>query len=178
MLHHLFFVYSVSHIFHHFFSLSLYIMYINTDLYHWFNRGFPFIYRNTWRYWFGKMSTFNWNLLSVVHSLDTVKVVAKSNRACQFRINNLKNSTKYSFKCCQYRKYPLCNYELKATVSDDDPNSITVMCRNCHNHEYRTETSRVPSPIRQSVSKYVHVGLTVSQIRASLDLDQFISSYW
>jgi hypothetical protein len=56
-------------------------------------------------------------------------------------------------------------------VSDDDPNSITVMCRNCHNHEYRTETSRVPSPIRQSVSKYVHVGLTVPQIRASLDLE-------
>ncbi|CAF2641136.1 unnamed protein product [Rotaria sp. Silwood2] len=103
------------------------------------------------------MSTLNWSLLSIVHSLDEVKVVAKSNGVCQYRINNLKNSTKYSFKCCQYRKYPLCNYELKATVPDDDPNSITVMFRNTHNHEYRAETTRLPSPVRQSVSKYVHI---------------------
>ncbi len=89
------------------------------------------------------MSTLNWNLLSVIHSLDEVKVVAKSNGLCQCRINNLKNSTKYSFKCCQYRKYLLCNYELKATVPDDDPNSITVRFRNSHNHEYRTETARL-----------------------------------
>ncbi|CAF2805237.1 unnamed protein product [Rotaria sp. Silwood2] len=88
------------------------------------------------------MSTLNWSLLSIVHSLDEVKVVAKSNG---------------SFKCCQYRKYPLCNYELKATVPDDDPNSITVMFRNTHNHEYRAETTRLPSPVRQSVSKYVHI---------------------
>jgi hypothetical protein len=53
------------------------------------------------------MSTSNWNLLSIVHSLDDIKAVAKSNSMCQYRINNLKNSTKYSFKCGQYRKYPL-----------------------------------------------------------------------
>ena len=76
------------------------------------------------------MSTLNWSVLSIVHSLDEVKVVAKSNGVCRYRINNLKNCTKYSFKCCQYRKYPLCNYELKATVPDNDLNNITVMFRN------------------------------------------------
>jgi hypothetical protein len=40
------------------------------------------------------------------------------------------------------------------------------MFRNAHNHEYR-----LPSPVRQSVSKYVHVGLKESQIRSSLLLD-------
>ena len=65
----------------------------------------------------------------------------------------------------------MCNYELKATVSDDDPTSITVMYRNAHTHEYRAETSRLPSPIRKTMSKYVHVGLGESQIRALLELE-------
>jgi hypothetical protein len=69
------------------------------------------------------MSTLNWNLLTIVHSLDDVKPVAKANGVCQCRMSNLRNSTKYSFKGSQYRKYSLCNYELKATVPDDDPNS-------------------------------------------------------
>ena len=57
---------------------------------------------------------------------------------------------------------------LRQTVPDDDRNLITIMFRNTHNHEYRAEISRLPSPVRQSVSKYVHVGLTESQIRSSL----------
>jgi hypothetical protein len=117
------------------------------------------------------MATLNWNLLSKVQSLDEVKAIAKSNGVCQCRVNNLKNCTKYSFKCCQYRKYSLCNYEIKATVQDDDPHSITIMYRNAHNHEYRAETTRLPSPVRQNVSKYVHVGLTESQIRALIELE-------
>ncbi|CAF0725488.1 unnamed protein product [Rotaria sordida] len=63
----------------------------------------------------------------IVHSFDDVKVVAKSNGVCQYRISNPKSSTKYSFKCCQYRKYPLSNHEIKATVPDDDPNSIALI---------------------------------------------------
>jgi hypothetical protein len=117
------------------------------------------------------MSTSGWNLLCVVHSLDEVKTVAKSNGVCQCRINNLVNSTKYSFKCSQYRKYALCNYELKATVPDDDPNLITIMSRNNHNHEYRSETSRLPSSVRDSVSKYVEIRLTKPQIHSSLLFD-------
>jgi hypothetical protein len=107
----------------------------------------------------------------LVHSLDEVKTVAKSNGVCQCRINNLANSTKYSFKCSQYRKYALCNYELKATVPDNDPNLITIMSRNTHNHEYRSKTSLLPSPVRDSVSKYVEIGLTKSQIHSSLLFD-------
>jgi hypothetical protein len=57
------------------------------------------------------------------------------------------------------------------TVPDDHPNSITIMFRNTHNHEYRNETSRLPSPVRESVSKYVNIGLTEAQIRSSLRFD-------
>ncbi|CAF1509547.1 unnamed protein product, partial [Didymodactylos carnosus] len=50
-------------------------------------------------------------------------------------------------------------------VPDDDPKSITVMFKDAHNHDDRNQTSRVPSPVRQSVSKYVGIGLTEAQIR-------------
>ncbi|CAF0776103.1 unnamed protein product [Rotaria sp. Silwood1] len=114
------------------------------------------------------MSKSNWILLCVVNSIDDVKAVAKSHNVCQYRTNNLKDHSKYSFKCSQYRKYLSCNYELKAVVSDDDPNSITVMFKNTHNHSDRNQTSRLPTPLRQSVSKYVRAGLTEPQIRSSL----------
>ena len=104
-------------------------------------------------YSFLNMSTLNWSELAVVHSLDEVRILSKSNGVCQYRTTNLKNSTKYSFKCSEYRKYPLCNYEVKATVPDDDPTSITVMSKSSHKHEFRNETSRLPSPVRDTVSK-------------------------
>ena len=117
------------------------------------------------------MSTLNWPLLSTVHSFDEVKVLTKSNGAYRYRIGSLKSSTKYSFKCSEYRKYPLYNYEIKATVPDDDSNSTTVIPRNTHKHEYRNGAFHLPSPIRHSVSKYVHIDLSESEIRSTLLLD-------
>ncbi|CAF5177622.1 unnamed protein product, partial [Rotaria sp. Silwood1] len=48
-------------------------------------------------------------------------------------------------------------------VPDDNPNSITVMFKNTHNHSDCNQTFRLPSPLRQSVSQYVRAGLTESQ---------------
>ncbi|CAF2365703.1 unnamed protein product [Rotaria sp. Silwood2] len=45
------------------------------------------------------------------------------------------------------------------------------MFRDTHNHEYRNQTSRLPSPIRQTVSKYVDIGMTTTQIRSSVSID-------
>ncbi|CAF3790012.1 unnamed protein product [Rotaria sp. Silwood1] len=102
------------------------------------------------------MSQSNWILLCVVNSRDDVKAVAKSHNVCQYRTNNLKDHAKYSFK---------------SVVPDDDPNSITIMFKNTHNHSDRNQTFRLPSPLRQSVSQYVRAGLTESQIRSSLSID-------
>ena len=117
------------------------------------------------------MSTLDWSPLSIVHAFDEVRVLTKSSGVCQNLISKLKSSTKYSFKCSKYRKYPLCNYEIRATVPDDDPTSITMMLRNTHKHKFRNRKSHVPSPTRHSVSKCVHIGLSKSQIRSTLLLD-------
>ncbi len=50
------------------------------------------------------MLTSNWVLLSIIHSLDEITAVARSHGVYRNRINNLKNSTKYSFKSGQYHK--------------------------------------------------------------------------
>ena len=54
---------------------------------------------------------------------------------------------------------------MKAVVNDDDQDAIIVMSRNIHSHEIRNETTRLPSPVRESVSKYVNAGLSQPQIR-------------
>ncbi len=74
-------------------------------------------------------------------------------------------------KCSEYRNYPLCFYELKATVADDNPNLMAMMFRNTHNHENHNETSRIPSPVKQTVSKYVTAGLSQPQIRSLLAIE-------
>ena len=93
--------------------------------------------------------------------------------ACQYRRSDLKNRKKYSFKCNEYRKYPLCSYEIHIIVPDYDPSLVTIMSRNTHEHHQkeRNPTTRLPSPLRQTVSKYVLCGLSQSQIKLSLVQD-------
>ncbi|CAF3421632.1 unnamed protein product [Rotaria sp. Silwood2] len=45
------------------------------------------------------------------------------------------------------------------------------MFKDIHNHEQRNQTSRLPSPVRQSVEKYVGIGLNEAQIRSSISID-------
>lgn len=45
------------------------------------------------------------------------------------------------------------------------------MFKDGHNHELRNATTRLPSPIRQSISKYVKFNLTQGQIKTDLSLD-------
>ncbi|CAF1257415.1 unnamed protein product [Didymodactylos carnosus] len=59
------------------------------------------------------------------------------------------------------------------TVPDSNPQSVIIMSRNEHEHEQgeRNPTTRLPSPIRKSVSKYVKCGLSQTQIKSSLVQD-------
>ncbi|CAF0792096.1 unnamed protein product [Didymodactylos carnosus] len=58
-------------------------------------------------------------------------------------------------------------------VPDSNPQSLVIMSRNEHKHEQkeRNPTTRLPSPIRKSVSTYVKYGLSQTQIKSSLGQD-------
>ncbi|CAF3716596.1 unnamed protein product [Rotaria socialis] len=120
------------------------------------------------------MSSKQWTLLYTAQSYEEAKDLAKSRfNVCQNRRSDLNDQTKYSFKCSEYRKYPLCHFQIKIIVPDNNMNSITIMSKNEHEHEQneRNTTTRLPSPIRESISNYVKCGLSQPQIKASLILN-------
>ena len=72
------------------------------------------------------MSKQEWQLLLTVKSYEEAVVLVKSQfNVCRYRRSDLKNRTNYSFKCNEYRKYPLCSYEVQMIVPDYDPSSVT-----------------------------------------------------
>ena len=112
------------------------------------------------------MATEEWNILCSAKSYEEAASLVKSGHdVCQFRRSDLKDRTKYSFKCSHYWKYPLCRFEIQIIVPDDH-GSITILSRNTHQHneEEKNPTTRLPSPIRQCVSKCVLSGMSESQI--------------
>ena len=117
------------------------------------------------------MTTEQWTVLSTsAKSFDeTASTIKSQHQVCQFRRSDLKDRTKYSFKCNQYRKYPLCQFEIQIIVSDDDE-LITILSRNTHQHkeEEKNPTTRLPSPIRQCVSQCVQSRMSESQIKTFL----------
>jgi len=117
------------------------------------------------------MSTKEWTLIYTAQSYDEAKDFAKSRfNVCQYRRSDLNNHTKYSFKCSEYRKYPLCSFEIKIIVPDNNMDHVTIISRNLHEHEEneRNTTTRLPSPIRKCVSNNVKCGLSQSQILYSI----------
>ena len=102
---------------------------------------------------------------------DEFKAVAKLNDVYHYRINNIKNAEKYSFKCSKYRNYALCICKLKTVLPDDYFNLIIAMLRNAGNYEYCAETSRLPCPVQQSITKCLRIGLTEFQICSSLQYE-------
>ena len=117
------------------------------------------------------MSNEEYELLKFVNTFDEVDTIVKEHQVSKYRTSNLINQTKYSYRCSHYRKYPLCRYEIQVYVPDYNPCSIRLTFKNSHYHDYRSTTSRLPSPVRQSVAKYVKCNLTLSQIKSTIALD-------
>jgi hypothetical protein len=101
------------------------------------------------------MSNEDYQLLKIVETLDEANTIVKQHQMSKYRRSNLSKSTKYSYRCSHYWKYPLCRYEIQVYVPDDNSRIIKLMFKNSHYHEQRNITSRLPSPVRDSVAKYV-----------------------
>ncbi|CAF1646761.1 unnamed protein product [Rotaria magnacalcarata] len=115
------------------------------------------------------MPSKQWTLLYTAQSYEEAKDLAKSRfNVCQNRRSDLNDPTKYSFKYSEHRKYPLCHFQIKIIVPDNNVNSITIMSKTEHEQNERNATTRLPSPIRESISTYGKCGLSQSQIKASL----------
>ncbi len=69
-------------------------------------------------------------------------------------------------RCSKYRKYPECDFQVKAIFSD--AGGITVSTSNAHNHAHRVSTTRAPSPVREIVINAAAAGLSQIQTRRAV----------
>ncbi|CAF2161700.1 unnamed protein product [Rotaria magnacalcarata] len=121
------------------------------------------------------MPSKQWTLLYTAQSYEEAKDLAKSHfNVCQNRRSDLNDQTKYSFKGSKYRKYPLCRFQIKIIVPDNNMNFITIMSKTEHEQNERNPTTRLPSLIHESISNYVKGGLSQPQIKASLIINSVI----
>jgi len=111
------------------------------------------------------------HLLNTSTSIDDANSIVHQLGLSKYCTSNLRNGTKYSYRCSQYRKYPSCRYEVQAYVPDNSSTLITLTYKNAHSHEQRNITTRLPSPVRQSLNKYVTCQLTQGQIKNALSID-------
>ncbi|CAF4627714.1 unnamed protein product, partial [Didymodactylos carnosus] len=85
---------------------------------------------------------------------------------CKNRTEQFIGGLSITYKCSQYRKYPLCEYELKAKQSSDG--IFTIYASNSHSHNERNQTTRVPSPVRDNIRLMYENGLTLVQIKKAV----------
>lgn len=61
-----------------------------------------------------------------------------------------------TFRCSEYRKYPMCDFQMKTISSDNGEKR--VLTSNAHNHDYRLPTTRAASTVREIVKQAAAAG--------------------
>ena len=82
------------------------------------------------------------------------------------RTEGIEAGEKVIYRCSKYRKYPECDFQVKAIFSD--AGGITVSTSNAHNHAHRVSTTRAPSPVREIVINAAAAGLSQIQTRRAV----------
>ncbi|CAF2642268.1 unnamed protein product [Rotaria sp. Silwood2] len=117
------------------------------------------------------MSREEYKFLNIAKTLEEANALVQQLDVSKYRTSGLRDGTKYSYRCRFYRKYPLCRYEVQIYIPDNEFDMIKLMYKNAHCHEQRNVTGRLPSPVRESVNKYVTCQLTQGQIKNALSID-------
>jgi hypothetical protein len=71
-----------------------------------------------------------------------------------------------TYRWSKYRKYPDCDFQVKAILNDDG--EIIVSTSNAHNHDHRASTTRAPSPVREIVKNSAAAGRSQGQTRRAM----------
>ena len=98
-----------------------------------------------------------YEISNIVKMLDEDNIILKRSNVSKYETLYLSNSTEYSYRCKNYRKYPLCKFQMQITIEDINPTAIKLMYKGTQDHEQRNTTTRKPLPARQCVSKYAGI---------------------
>ena len=117
------------------------------------------------------MQNDQYQILNIVKTLNEAKIILEEHNVSKYQTSNLSNSTKLSYRCRNYRKYPLCKFEIQVIIEDTPSTTIKLMYKNSHYHQHHNPTTRASSSVREMVSKFVHCKLTQNQIKNLLAID-------
>ena len=117
------------------------------------------------------MQNDQYQILNIVKTLNEAKIILEEHNVSKHRTSNLSNSTKFSNRCGNSRKYPLCKFEIQVVIEDTPSTTIKLMYKNSRCHQHRNPTTRESSPVREMVSKFVDCNLTQNQIKNLLTID-------
>ncbi|CAF1484115.1 unnamed protein product, partial [Didymodactylos carnosus] len=106
-----------------------------------------------------------WNEVLLCDNESDLSDFIKDQQVCVYRKETFNTGTSITYKCSQYKKYPLCQFQLKAKESSD---GYQVYSSEAHNHHTRAQTSRLPSPVRHNIVLMTDTGLTARQIQKAV----------
>ncbi len=93
--------------------------------------------------------------------------LAKCHNVSVYRKEHFKNFETITFRCSQYRRFTKCQYQVKVKVFHDG--IYQVFSSQHHEHE-TLETSIVPVEIRSIIRDLALNGLSVGQIRKTMEV--------
>ena len=77
------------------------------------------------------MSREEYKFLNAAKTLDEANALVQQLNISKYRTSDLRDGTKYSYRCRFYRKYPLCRYEIQIYVPDNEFVIIKLMYKKC-----------------------------------------------
>ncbi|CAF3926247.1 unnamed protein product [Rotaria sordida] len=111
------------------------------------------------------MSRRTWHeCLSSTSENDIVSFI-KENNVSTYRTEHFQVGKTITYRCTEYRKHPLCRFQLKSRESN---NKFTLFRSESHDHSQRNDITRLKSPVRDIVRQMSDKGMTQTQIRKTV----------
>ncbi|CAF1575352.1 unnamed protein product [Didymodactylos carnosus] len=106
-----------------------------------------------------------WNEVLLYDTESDLSDFIKDQHVCVYRKETCNARTSITYKCSEYKKYPLCQFQLKGKESLD---GYQLYSSEAHNHRTRAQTSRLPSPVRHNIVLVTDTGLTLRKIQKAV----------
>ncbi|CAF4068084.1 unnamed protein product [Rotaria sordida] len=103
-----------------------------------------------------------WQDIFVCEDENELLAITKENNTCKKRTEQFNYGLCHTYICAEYRKYPLCKFQLKAKHSSDG--TYQLYLSGSHDHQQRNTTARLPSPIREVIIRLSDNGIVTSKI--------------
>ncbi|CAF1400556.1 unnamed protein product, partial [Didymodactylos carnosus] len=108
------------------------------------------------------MLRYIWHKVLLCDNKSDLSDFIKDQHVCVYRKETFNTAHQLHINVQKTKKYPLCQFQLKAKESSD---GYQVYSSKAHNHHTRGQTSHLPSPVQDNIVLMTNTGSTSRQIR-------------